>query len=229
MLLVNFYCFWLSTDASGSGTSFNGSLTLISDSGQLESEIKSSQTFCVLPTPLTSISSPSTMRPELQYVKQDVRFFQLWILTSDLGLNSTLLSVIGSSPEQMTRSRLLITAPNTKISQPSRPQGPRVVKDSFIVSDGMGDERFWRNSPGNPFQYHMISSVNDQERDDLRFRLNWVTIFQHVFGLKNRQNENFDEPVESPEEVLRIDELLGRVLSLLQEERGEGVLRSRTL
>jgi RNA polymerase I-specific transcription initiation factor RRN6 len=169
------------------------------------------------------------MQPELQYLEQEVRFFQLWALTTDLGLVSTLFSVVGSSQEEIARPRLNVTAPTTKISHSLRSQGPRVVKDSFIVWDGAEDERFLGDSRRNAFQHNSLSSVDDQEKDGLRFRLNWETIFQYVFGLKDLQDERFDDGIESPEEPPRIEELLDRVSSHIQEGIRKERLKSNTL
>jgi RNA polymerase I-specific transcription initiation factor RRN6 len=225
-LLVNYYCFKANTDSSGLGTSFQGSFTLASDSGEPENVHKALQTLCVLAAPLTSTLTTNSTGPELQYLAQDVRFFQLWALTTDLGLHSTLFSVFRSRCEEITRPRLHITAPTVKLTQSLRPQGPQFVHDSFIVADGIDDEP----SLGHEYAFrgNDAHSVTDRNRDDPRFRLNWKAIFQHVFGLSNVQIETVDDDVESQEEgEKRLKECLARASSHIREGiSGEKLTRS---
>jgi RNA polymerase I-specific transcription initiation factor RRN6 len=186
------------------------------------------QTLCVVPAPLTSTSFTSSAGPELQYLEQDVRFFQLWALNADLGLDSTLLSVHRSDSEEISRPRLLITAPPFKLTQSLRPQGPQFAKDSFIVADGMDDE----HSLGNGYTFHdsRVHSTTGRNRDDLRFRLNWKVIFQQVFGLSNVQIENDDEVAESAEDgEQRLKEFLDRAFSHIQEGIKEEKLACNSL
>jgi RNA polymerase I-specific transcription initiation factor RRN6 len=169
------------------------------------------------------------MQSELQYLEQDVKFFQLWALTADLGLDSTLFSILGSNREETALHKLIITAPTTKISQSMRLQGPRIIKDSFIVSNGAENGSPFARDPGDSLWHNKLSPVRDQEQDDLHFRLNWKTVFQYVFGLKNLQDENFDESLESAEKVPAIEELLDRISSHIQEGMSDEKLRSSTL
>ena len=181
-----------------------------------------------MPAPLTSTSFTSSARPELQYLEQDVRFFQLWALNADLGLDSTLLSVHRSDFEEISRPRLLITAPPFKLTQSLRPQGPQFAKDSFIVADGMDDEHSLGN--GHTFHDSGVHSTTGRNRDDLRFRLNWKVIFQQVFGLSNVQIENDDEVAESADDgEQRLKEFLDRAFSHIQEGIKEEKLASSSL
>jgi RNA polymerase I-specific transcription initiation factor RRN6 len=168
------------------------------------------------------------MEPELQYLEQDVRFFQLWALTTDLALHSTLFSVFIPRSEDIKRSRLHITAPTTKLTQSLRPQGPQFVHDSFIVVDGIDDKPSLGH--GFAFRGNDLHSVTDRNRDDLRFRLNWKPIFQHVFGLSNVQIENIGNDIESQEEgEKRLKECLARASSHIQERISGEELTSSTL
>src|SRR5580658_5763399 len=86
--LVDYYCFSINTNASGLGTSFKGSFTIASNSSKSQNCQQSLQTLCSLPAPLAPTSTTDSTQPEFQYLERDVRFFQLWALTADLGLHS---------------------------------------------------------------------------------------------------------------------------------------------
>jgi len=169
------------------------------------------------------------MGPEVQYLEEDVKFFQLWALTADLALNDTLLAAIKLYPEESLRPRLNITAPTIKLTQSLRPQGPRRVKDAFIVADGLNDERLLGHEQG--LRDTRLHSVTGKDRDDLRFRLNWKAIFQHVFSLSHAQAENIDdEDSESAEDGgERLKESLTRAFSYVQKGIEAQTLHSSTL
>jgi RNA polymerase I-specific transcription initiation factor RRN6 len=194
---VDYYCFPISTNAPGLGTSFRGSFTITSDSTNSEKCQLSFQTLCALLAPLARTSAPDSDRPEFQYLERDVRFFQIWALNTDLGLHSTLLSLHGSNSDDIIKPRLIVTAPTIKIIQPQRPQGPRVVQDSFIVMDGVDDERL--SDQSDIFQNERGPQPNDLERGDLRLSLDWKLIFQQIFGLKGLQTGNLDEDIDLSE------------------------------
>lgn len=225
---MNYYCFVVNADAPGLGASFQGSFTLVLDSNDPDTAYKSLQTLCVMPAPLTSTSVINSTGRGLQFLNQDVRFFQMWAFTADLGLNSTLLSVLRLAPEEISRPRLLISAPTFKLTQSLRPQGPQYVKDSFFVADGVEYERSLTH--GYTFQDSRVHSNANQDRDDLRFRLNWKRIFQHGFGLSNVQIETTDEDTELQEEgESRLKEFLDHASSHIHEGINGAKLTSNTL
>ncbi len=221
----------ISSDSSGLCTSFKGSFTLSSDSDGPEKIHKTLQTLCVLPAPLTLTSTSNSGGQELQYLEQDVRFFQLWALTTDLGLHSTLFSVPKTSSEEITGPQLHITAPTIKLTQSLRSQGPQFVHNSFIVADGMNDEL----SLGHKFAFRgsEVHSNIGRDEDDLRFTLNWKVIFQQAFGLSEIHTDNIDndddDTVSQEEGETRLKECLDRVSSHIQEGISQEKLLSSTL
>jgi RNA polymerase I-specific transcription initiation factor RRN6 len=183
---------------------------------------------------LTSTSTSNYGGQELQYLEQDVSFFQLWALTTDLGLHSTLFSVPKPSSEEITGPQLHISAPTIKLTQSLRSKGPQFVHDSFIVADGMNDER----SLGHEFGFRgteMHSNIGRDE-DDLRFTLNWKVIFQQAFGLSkvhigniDNDDDDDDDTVSQEEGETRLKECLDRVSSHIQEGISQEKLLSGTL
>ncbi|KAE9375423.1 hypothetical protein N431DRAFT_402951 [Stipitochalara longipes BDJ] len=228
-LLVNYYCFGVNTNAPGLGTSFQGSFTLASDMSKLDNRHLSLTTLSVVPASLTSTSNISSVGSEFRYLEEDVRFFQLWALTADLALNVTLLAALKSNFGSVSWPRLSITAPTIKLTQSLRTKGPRLVKDAFIVADRLIDERSIGHE--QDFFDNQVHSIPDQDRDDLRFRLDWKVIFQHVFGLSHVQSENIvDEDVESSGDGReRLKESLHRAYSHVQQGVREQTLKCSTL
>ncbi|KAL2073354.1 hypothetical protein VTL71DRAFT_10678 [Oculimacula yallundae] len=125
-------------------------------------------------------SASQVSGPGPSYMENGVEFFQIWAVTSDLGLFSTLTSVARTG-----NRKLDIIAPDTKLLLSSRAIGPRFVQedDDFIVPDDQ-DSHISRRTK--------VRSAGDavalvSEKDDLRFRLNWRRIFKKVFpdGISN--------------------------------------------
>lgn len=220
----------INSNSSGPCTSLRGSFTLRSESDGPEKIHRTLETLCVLPAPLTSTSIMNSGGQELQYLEQDVRFLQLWALTTDLGLHSTLFSVPKLSSEEITGLQLHITAPTIKLTQSLRSHGPQFVHDSFIVADGRNDER----SLGHELAFRGSEAHFNMGRDDLRFTLNWKVIFQQAFGLgkvhiDNINNDDDDGIVSQDESETRLKECLDRVSSHIQEGISQEKLLSGTL
>jgi RNA polymerase I-specific transcription initiation factor RRN6 len=179
-----------------------------------------------VPAPLSSTSLANPAGPELHYLERGVKFLQMWALTADLGLKYTLLSV---QRADSGRPSLHIKAPNFKLTQSLRTQGPQFANDSFIVPDCIEDKRFLAQGGHNSHDSSAFS-ITGQNRDDLRFRLNWKVIFQQVFGLGNAQAVNVVEVVESTkdgEQTLKAR--LDRALSCIQEKVKEEKLACSSL
>ena len=196
---------------------------------ELDSRHLSLTTLGVVPAPLTLTSSTSSVGPEVRYLEEDVRFFQLWTLAADLALNVTVLAAFKLDSEKAFRPKLNITAPTIKLTQSLRPQGPRVVKDAFIVADRLNDEVFIGHE--QRLLDNQMHSVNRKDRDDLRFRLNWKAIFQHVFGPSHIRTEDVDdEDGESAEDRGdKLREFLRRARSYVQEAIRDQTLNNSTL
>jgi RNA polymerase I-specific transcription initiation factor RRN6 len=114
--------------------------------------------------------------------------------------------------------------------QPLRSQGPQFVHDSFIVADGMNDER----SLGHELACRGSEVHFNISRDDLRFTLNWKVIFQQAFGLSkvhidNINNDDDDDIVSQEEGETGLKECLDRVSSHIQEGISQEKLLSGTL
>jgi len=180
-LLVNFYTFSLTSDDAGSPTSSRGSFSLSTslDGQALNDEML--HTLCFFPAPLTSNSS-RIPGPEWQFVERDVKFYQVWALTSNLGLSTTLCAIYTGSTRNASLPRLLITAPTARISLRRRTvMDGQVVVDSFIVPDSLVDDEELDRLPAAMSRLDQRFSGKEKMQDDLRFRINWRGIFQQVF------------------------------------------------
>ncbi len=119
-----------------------------------------------------SVNQPSGPGP--RYADQGVEFFQIWAVTSDLGLVSSLSAVASNRGKQ-----LRIVAPDTKLLLSSRPVAPkRVDDDNFIAPEDDFDLDDMNQSRTNQRQ---ISQLQEFEKNDARFTLDWRRIFQRIF------------------------------------------------
>ncbi|PVH84588.1 hypothetical protein DL98DRAFT_569097 [Cadophora sp. DSE1049] len=149
--------------------------------------------------------------PGSKYVEDGVEFFQLWAVTADLGLLSTLSAVTLHD----TKTHAII-APDTKLLLSSRFFGPKFVNedDDFVVPD---DHKHSNTSHKKRASHASHTLVHAPENDDLRFRVNWRRIFQKVFLNKLSEEElssrNLDlEPAPAFPELLSLtaDDIMQR-------------------
>ncbi|KAH7407569.1 RNA polymerase I-specific transcription initiation factor RRN6-like protein [Cadophora sp. MPI-SDFR-AT-0126] len=149
--------------------------------------------------------------PGSKYVENGVEFFQLWAVTADLGLLSTLFTVTLHD----TKTPAII-APDTKLLLSSRFLGPKFVNedDDFVVPD---EHKHPNTSPKNRASHANHTPVHAPDNDDLRFRVNWRRIFQIVFPEKLAEEElssrNLDlEPAPTFLELLSLttDDIMQR-------------------
>ena len=184
-------------------------------------------TLCFLPSALLPRTSNRVSGTDLRNVNQEVKFLQVWILTSDLGLGSTLFAVHSAAPEGGVEPWPAITAPKTRVRVSTRRMGPRTVKDSFVVPDGFGEEE----SLG---QLHPKVSargdlVQGNAHDDLRFRLDWRKLFEEVFSQAEAYRKQAKPGAEAPNIFPEMAELLSRASNQVLEAINTGILAKRTL
>jgi RNA polymerase I-specific transcription initiation factor RRN6 len=126
---------------------------------------------------------------------QDAKYFQLWALTSSLGFSAALFQV--HLVESGKGLSLLLMAPDRKISHFSRGRRQKSIDDQFLVHNDSGteDEENQTND-----RYLAKFKVND----DIRFRLNWRSVFEHAFI-------NEDPLVETENVISSMSDLLAKV------------------
>ncbi|KAK0116979.1 hypothetical protein ONS96_012821 [Cadophora gregata f. sp. sojae] len=166
--VVTYYDFQKPQSQGRSSSSGTFSLLLSSDPNGDRNILLHSVKF--LPCQLM-LSANHFSGPGPRYAEDGVEFFQLWAITTDLGLLSTLTAV----KLHGTKSRVVI-APDTKLLLSSRFLGPKFVNedDDFVVPDEVHSKTMFRNKASH-------CMLHPPEKDDLRFRLNWRRIFQKVF------------------------------------------------
>lgn len=177
--LVNFYTFSMTLGPAGAPSSSQGSFTLSTSlDGDLHHEML--QTVCFLPTPIISNSS-RTPGPELQLIERNVKFYQIWALTSTLALRSALYAMQVIPAGSSSSLRLHISAPATRLALRRRlPDSGKAVSNSFVVPDELTSEEEIDDIP-NLSQNYQQSRRNNIGMGSLKPRLNWRRIFQQVF------------------------------------------------
>ena len=94
--------------------------------------------------------------------------------------------------------------------------------------DGIDDERSVEHR--DMLQHEQAPIAKEQDRDALRFSLNWKLVFQHVFGLKRLETDSLDEGFELPDEgEPKLKTFLDLASSRIREGIKEGRLICNTL
>lgn len=179
-MLFDYYKFFTSSDDTPVPMGLHGSQILqVEDKGCGPFEI---QTLQFLDSPLsanqTKLSAASIVGPELQYLERDVKFAQAWIITTNLGLTSTLSATLGSDKHDNHLATLAVTAPTLNAVASRRRFVDQGMDDGFVVADGVGDEEM-----KSQFSHFVeANKVIQKIKDDLRRTLNWTDIFEQAFG-----------------------------------------------
>lgn len=184
---------------SGTACCQQYSLTLNSDGMEL-----SIDTACLVTCTLFAAGRNHGFGPEAQYLEQGVRFRQLWILSSGLGLSSTLCAIKRQDPEANEKRIVKIEPPTKEVLKAPRRLEERALGEPFIVADGLdhGDPLTYRprHAPGNASKVRLEGS----RKDDLRLRLDWRSIFQNIY-----QRVGFQRLEQNP--LIPLTEILTRI------------------
>jgi RNA polymerase I-specific transcription initiation factor RRN6 len=152
------------------------------------------------------------------YLEKEIKFFQLWTLSTDLQLSSTLcvLQDLGY------HGPLPVLAPSIRIHQSTRRFGSRVAKDSFIVPDNQVLEEGEHPSHRERRNFQLIHRLQtkSKQHEDIRLGINFRSIFLHIFNL-NRKNKVENK---SPDTIFNMDKLLNVVLDRLRHGIEEDAL-----
>ncbi|KUJ18094.1 uncharacterized protein LY89DRAFT_614583 [Mollisia scopiformis] len=217
--LVQFYCFNETMTPLDVPRSCQGSFSL---SHQEDRKIPGSahSHLAFAPCLLSARAAMTPFGAGHQYLENDVRFFQVWALGTNLGLNSTLYAVQNQSSSALT-NLLFVEPPTYRVRQSSRRFGARVMEDSFVVPDGEAEDDFDHVERGN-MQHDKQTMLLGEWQDDLRYRINWRRVYRHVFGLDS------EEKVLATTDVPTISELFGRISDHIQHGLEDGELATRT-
>jgi RNA polymerase I-specific transcription initiation factor RRN6 len=175
--LLNIYTFSLNSDVLGP-TSCHGSLNLIKGVDDQDAGIQSQmQTLFFLETPLRAI--PNRLKgTEYQYIEEDVKFYQLLVVGSDLGLSSGVCTMQLSSFQSSESAIIPVTAPTrTYIHTPRYMSSKRIVDEPWIIPDGQDDEP--PQATNRPYKQILSSWA---AKDDTRLTINFRSVFQEAFG-----------------------------------------------
>lgn len=182
----------------------------------------------------TSGDVSAATESETQYVDASAEFFQLLAITPELGLASALLA-INSIQDASSRKALSITAPPNKINT-TRPVGPKFVYERFIIPDGITEQHDVINTvrkENSKFEPHHAMLIKREAHNDLRFRLNWKTVFQHIFidiiYEKNGQDLQLNGSAEQVVELTKIEDFLKRVSDRIEKSKEQENLPITTL
>ncbi|KAH7356839.1 RNA polymerase I-specific transcription initiation factor RRN6-like protein [Rhexocercosporidium sp. MPI-PUGE-AT-0058] len=187
--VVNYYVF--QKPQTGAHASSKGTFSLFASSEKTEEQTLALHTVNLLPCRLVpSVNHYSGPGPK--YIEDGVEFFQLWAVTADLGLFSTLTAIHRTGTKEFG-----IVAPDTKLLLSSRVLGPKYVNEDndFIAPDNRRHSKIFQRSR---VSHAGIVAANVPAKDDLHFRLNWRKIFRTVFD----ETSNGEQPNSNPESDL---------------------------
>ena len=218
----------MSAGNSHSPTSSRGSFTLSAISGDQPLGNLMPQTLCFLPSQLVwkSDRKPGPGQ-EQRLIEQNARFYQAWALGPAFTLYSTLCAFYTVSTAGKLSWRTQIHAPTTRISSRSRPmESTTVVADSFAVLDEEVNDDGIDHLPSKSFQHGQFLSINRIVREDLRLKINWKWVFQHIFmrgGLGNFEKE------EAAISLTPVTELIDSISDQVQRQKEKGSVSTSSL
>lgn len=218
-LLINFYTF---SERSSAPTSFQGSFSFSTEVNNQVSSNEMLQAMCFLRAPLTSTPG-RTPGPELELVKQNVKFYQVWTLTPSLALRWTLCAMYdvcaGSSPP-----RVHITAPTVRLFLRRLLASGDIIVDHFIVPDDFasGDE----GDSTLVSQNHKHHEQFEKTQVHLQPWLDWRGVFHRLFVDNNQRNQIDTSLINS---FQNMPELVDSVLHRIDQGMGSGSLPMASL
>ena len=169
------------------------------------------QSICFLQSPLKLIPNRPP-GPETQYIVDDVKFFQVLVVRSDLGMDSGLCIM------HPLAAKLINVTPPTRIYNytPVYMSAKRVADEPWIIPDAQVDEI---DNSINYFTRLRKSPVPSWKvKDDPRFTINFRSIFEQAFS--SNEAVQIDESLE---------ELLENILSRVKQAKQNEDLAMATL
>ncbi|KAI1008171.1 hypothetical protein K3495_g72 [Podosphaera aphanis] len=207
--LVNVYWFGRSLGSSSSLSSRRGSFSL-SHTSKYRILVQSSQ---LIPCDIQFSPRGYDLRPEEKYREEGVEFFQLYILTPNIQVVSTLVAARFLTCVDTSKLEFHAKAPNKAIRKSLRQLGPRITKEPFIIPDLTNEESL--------VTYLDKKRINDAihdprhfRQDDLRLRLNWRKVFQQAFMAQDIELQNSGSSLNHMK--YSINEVLSNVFSRIQ-------------
>ncbi|TAQ88050.1 hypothetical protein B7494_g3615 [Chlorociboria aeruginascens] len=221
--LINTYFFRLSR-GSTKPFAFQSSVPLSTNS--YNKFASSSLSLCVIPALFSRVSSVEPSGLGVKYAQADVKFYQFWLLGSDLGLSTTLCAMINAYPlDNPQKSRVL--APTSKNSH-QYVSSRRIKKDSFIVSDDYIEEGNFGHFRLRGGKGARVEKGINTQNDDVRFRVSSRTVFKHIFMAGTSTSSPGVQTADaSTAETLH--ELLQNISDVIQEGKEQDSLPVTTL
>ncbi|KAG0646323.1 PITH domain-containing [Hyphodiscus hymeniophilus] len=173
--MLNIYTFWSVADEkrpTASQASLNLSINLNDGTGGEGNQL---QSLLFLDTPPKSITN-RPLGPEHRYINEDVKFYQLLVVSSDLGLMSGLCTV-----HLLGVNLLHITPPTRTYSYtPGYLTSKRVKDDPWIIPDEQVDAI--TNSTKRTLHRRKPQASVWKATDETRFAINFRLIFEQAFN-----------------------------------------------
>jgi hypothetical protein len=211
------------------GSCFRGSVTI---SKHISKESQKCpgllQTLSVVPAPFITNSSMQEPGLGLQYLERNIRFCQIWVLSSDLEMSTTLGAFVNT--QEVGQQHKHIIAPTMKSAQFSNLVASLpMIDDYFVVPDGLDDESASIVKGNKISSQHNGQTISDAKaHNDLRMRVNSRKVFQRVFmDVSPDDLHTIGDHSRTSSESMA--ELLLRIESCIQQANQHGSLAMPTL
>ncbi|RDW82097.1 hypothetical protein BP6252_03209 [Coleophoma cylindrospora] len=181
--MVSYCRFSIACDGSKRPTSLFGSTTLSNNEVEtLMPSINSTATLCVMPAQLTASSNNLTLDPGTQYLEQNVRFYQMWSLSTSLSVSTGLYAMRITTESKEGSLSTTVYPPSLSTGHSKNWGGVRNIVDSFVVADGLvdnGDHRAQGVSQAIGFSWNQNEVDSPPTHQDLRVDMR--SVFQKAF------------------------------------------------
>lgn len=218
-LLLDYYRFSTHMDSTGSPIASRGSFLLSVDDWNPE-DLKI-QTLQFVQAPLAvDLSLPTGQ--ESQYIDHNVKFYQVWAVSSNLSLNSSLSAIYGSGTNGNDLPKLTIIAPTWKVSMTAHRNLHRNFLRTFVVADGEVEGELESSTS----RLAQISHAMTETQQDLRLRINLRDVFQFVFGGNGVDFASYEQSINT---VKTMNDLMGIINNQLNQAKAQDYLPINSL
>jgi hypothetical protein len=140
------------------------------------------QTLCIIPSSIVQNSRIPGPGPAKDYLDRDVRFYQLFVLNTLLGLSVAICCATPSKSSTLTgawSSDHAVTAPTTKITRPGKNvlSSARIIGEENFIDDGLDAEL---NNPSSVPSLSVDKSTIEAKNDTSLY-LNAQSLFEAAF------------------------------------------------
>ncbi|KAF4634983.1 hypothetical protein G7Y89_g3129 [Cudoniella acicularis] len=156
-----------------------------------------------------------------------IRIFQVWAVTFNLALTCSLCVIEAPLLKSFNLQKWWLAQPNvqSKLSY-RRNRSERRTRESFVIPDCLEDQN---TVSSHVLSHSRIRAIAEGNKENMRLRVNWGPIFQHIFTQAHAGDQARASRASSPDGFPTVSALISRYGDLLQRAKDSNNLSLVTL